>query len=160
MDFILKQKASTWFIIALVIINIISLSFIWYMTLHKPPLPPPPQSPAKLESFFDSELNLSSDQKEEFRSIMQEHRDSTEAIKMQIDEIRKQLFNAAFNDENNVNIDSLTNQIGIKQAHFDKFIFHHFRELAKVCNKEQRQKLEQIMKSSILPEPRRPMPPR
>ena len=71
MDILAKQKFTTILIIILVIINIGSLSFIWFRELNHPKLPPPPNSPdhENVNRFLDRELNLSADQEKRFDEI-------------------------------------------------------------------------------------------
>jgi Spy/CpxP family protein refolding chaperone len=162
MDILSKQKLTNLLIIILVVINIASLSFIWYRQLQSPPpLPPHPKSPGiqHVNNFFGKELNLTLDQEKQFDKIRKEHVVKTNAMKDKMGGLRREILEDSFSDNPDTDkINKLAEKIGETQKDYEEFLSEHFRNLSAACNAEQKEKLKKIFMTSLVPPPL-PQPP-
>ena len=150
MDFLSKQKLTNTLIIALVIINIISLSFIWYKEMHKPAFPLQLPGREDVGRFIKDQLNLDDKQKAEFDEHMKEHAKVTKEMNDKSKRLKREILLEAFSEHPDSNkIDELTQQIGKFQSKYEKFLYEHFQKLASFCNPEQKEKLKNIFLSSF-----------
>jgi Spy/CpxP family protein refolding chaperone len=160
MDVLSKQKLTNALIIILVVINIISLSFIWYKEMNRPKLPPPQPGGEEVGGFIKEQLNLNKEQKKKFDEYMKEHAVVTSRMNDKIGEIKREILLEAFSanpDSNKVN--ELVQQISKLHGEYEKYLYFHFQKLASVCNTEQKQRLKDIFLSSFEPKDRPGMPP-
>ncbi len=160
MDFLSKQKLTNLLIIVLVIINILSLSFIWYKEMHRPQLPPPQPDRENVGRFIKDQLNLSDEQKGKFDMYMKEHAEVTQRMNDEIGGLKKEILIEAFNaNPDSSKVTTFSEKIGKIQSDYEKFLYEHFRKLGTVCNPEQKEKLKNIFLSSFRPKERPGMPP-
>ena len=160
MDFLSKQKLTNLLIIVLVVINILSLTFIWYREMHRPKLPPPQPGREDVGRFIKDQLNLNNEQKTQFDKYMKKHADVTREMNNKIGELKKEILIEAFNPNSDTNkVNDLTQKIGKIQGDYEKFLYEHFQKLASVCNPEQKEKLKNIFLSSFGPKDRPEIPP-
>jgi hypothetical protein len=155
MDILAKQKFTNVLIIALVIINIGCLSFIWF---NKPgssiALPPPDRK--NVDRFLDKELGLNSDQENKFNEFRREHFETTIKFQNKIGRFKREILAESFNQKPDMQkIAIMTDSIGSLQKGYETFLSEHFQKLASVCTPEQREKLKDIFLSSFEPK-RRP----
>jgi hypothetical protein len=162
MDILKKQKLTNILIIVLVVINIASLSFIWFRELNHPQLPPPPASPNRenVNRFLDRELDLNAVQEKKFGEIRKEHFEATRLFENKISGFKKQLLSESFNQSPDMQkISVLTDSIGSAQKSYEMFLSGHFQKLAAICTPDQRVKLKIIFLSSFGPKEVPPVPP-
>lgn len=160
MDILSKQKFTNLLIVILVVMNIVSLSYIWYKQLQGPP-PPPPQNPGRehVNNFLERELDLTPDQQKQFVEIRKEHAQRTKVMNDRIGRLKKEVMEESFNDKPDINkISGLVDKITEEQKKYEKFLSEHFRRLSEVCTPEQRKILREIFMSSLGPDDR-PAPP-
>lgn len=163
MDILTKQKFTNLLIIALVVINIASLSFIWYRQLQAPPKPPAPPPPAKVkvDIFFENELNLSAYQQKQFAGIRKEHAERTWRMNHRMRELRGEIIHESFSSKPDTEkIAALADTIAAIQKNYEEFLSAHFRRLMAVCTPEQKVILKNIFVSSLAPPEEPPPPPR
>jgi Spy/CpxP family protein refolding chaperone len=160
MDVLSKQKLTNALIIILVVINIISLSYIWYKEMNRPKLPLPQPGREEVGGFIKEQLNLNDEQKRKFDEYMKEHADVTSQMNDKMGELKKEILLEAFRanpDSNKVN--ELIQKISKTQEEYERFLYLHFQKLASVCNPEQKEKLKDIFLSSFGPMKKPGMPP-
>ena len=159
MDFLSKQKFTNLLIIALVVINVASLSFIWYKQLLSPPAPPPPPAPgrANVNNFLESELHLTPDQQKQFAEIRREHAAKTKAMNQKMEMLRRRILRESFSDKPDTNkINELSEKIAETQKRYEVFLSEHFRKLSSVCIGDQKERLKEIFMSTLTPPPPAP----
>ncbi len=164
MDILAKQKLTNILIVILVVINIASLSFIWFRELNHPQLPSPPTPPNRenVNRFLDRELDLNADQEKKFDEIRKEHFEATRKFEDKIAEFKKEILSESFNQNPDMQkITSLADSICSAQKSYEMFLSGHFQKLSSICKPGQREKLKDIFFSSFSPkEPPMPPPPR
>lgn len=102
------------------------------------------------EHFLVNELKLDDIQKEKYRALTKANRISMREVQGDIRELKNALFNglseASF--ENSA-IDSIAGLIGEKEKEKDILTFRHFKEVQKLCNKQQKEKFSKIINHAI-----------
>ncbi len=163
MDILSKQKLTNILIIILVIVNIGSLSFIWFREANRPPLPPLPSNPPGLENvarFLDKELELSKVQGKRFDELRKEHFETTKKYEDKIAAYKKEILLESFKKSPDMQkIKAISDSIGSVQKGYELFLSEHFQKLASICKPEQREKLKDIFLSSFGPKEKPLMPP-
>jgi hypothetical protein len=124
-----------------------------FMILKKPHENRHPNSE---RNFLTEQLQFSDTQKSKFIELDQKHRALMEALDEEIKENKDVLFNS-FSQEN-FNIDSLTNKIGLLEGKKDSEVFNFFKKVRKLCNSEQISNFDKIIKKALKGGDR--MPPR
>ncbi|MEJ2613842.1 MAG: periplasmic heavy metal sensor [Ignavibacteriaceae bacterium] len=150
-------------IIILVIVNIGSLSFIWFREANRPPSPPlPPNSPdhENVTRFLDKELDLNESQEQKFDRLRKEHFKTTKNSEDKIAAFKKSILTESFKQNPDTQkIVALADSIGSLQKRYEIFLSEHFQKLASICRPKQREKLKDIFLSSFGPKNKPPMPP-
>jgi len=144
-------------ILLLLVINISTLTFMW---LHKPP------KNDAVGDFFNKELQFTTQQKEQFELLKQQHRSQVEALRAD----NKEMHDAYFELLKNPKVDSATVKkaaaaiLKIKEQE-ELALFYHFQKVRAICNTSQQQKFDEIINEAarmMAPRPReregRPMP--
>ncbi|MCF8361318.1 MAG: periplasmic heavy metal sensor [Prolixibacteraceae bacterium] len=109
--------------------------------------------------FFRDTLNLSTEQQQQFRTFRREYHRNANDILIDLQQIRADMTNLLSQPRlNNTELDNLANQLGEKHAQLKKETFNYYYNLRSELNEEQQVKLEQIFKSMLYDENRRPHP--
>lgn len=123
-------------IVVLVILNVISLSFIWngrdHHDSHRPP---------KVEKYLGKRLNLSEDQITLFKKSRGEHFEKTSGLTSEISRLRSQL---AQNIDEEASDEILTS-IASKYRELEKLNHEHFRRLRSICDDQQKIKFDSML---------------
>ena len=117
--------------------------------------------PKQSEHFLVKELRLDETQKEQYRLLTRSHRPAMREVLDEIRELKDALFNglsdASFGD---VSVDSITTLIGEKEKQKEILTFLHFKEVQKLCNKNQKEKFSKIINDAIRREGKPQGPPK
>ena len=105
-------------------------------------------------NFLTEQLQFSDTQKEQFREFDMIHRDHMKRIDRDINVQKEVLFNS-FSKEK-INIDSLTNKIGILEGKKEAEVFNFFNKVRILCTIEQAKKFDQIIKKALKGGKKRP----
>jgi len=155
MDYFSKNKLSIWIIVVLVLMNLFTLSTIWFKEIRFPFIPPPPESGHRRQGLkvLEKELNLTPDQITVFNEIRQRHFDKMKPIQEEVHTLRCDLMDELFKTEpDTVKIKMLAMQIGVKETERERCMFEHFMEMKSACTPEQRSKFQSLMQK-VLPQP-------
>lgn len=148
MDIITKQKTYFWLITILVIINLVTLYFMWAHRPAPPGMNPPDNAGAK--GFLFQELALDSAQQKLFDDYRDEHFKSTDSLFMQIEEAKREITEESLlGNPDREKIEKLASKIGSLNAAVELSLFDHFAKLKKVLNEEQLKKFKEILSESI-----------
>ncbi len=158
MDTSNKQKGLYIVIIALLVINIGTLGFLWYNSLRGPkhdkgslPMAPPP------EVLFRDELRFTPEQMTKMEAFRDENFKATKKILDEIRDLKKSMseqIKSAGDDE----AKKIAGQIGDKQKELEMLRFTHFRQIRGICDDAQKQKFDEMMKKIPGPEDMQPGP--
>jgi len=145
MDFFNRKQTVIWTIIILIVLNLLTLSTVWF-SKHHPPRPPHHDKHDRVQmndfDFITKELKLDDEQVKAFVKAREEHFSQMNIISEEIHMARKAIFDEVFKSEPENNMaDSFASIIGQKHKDLEKLNFHHFMLLKSICNPDQQQKL-------------------
>lgn len=151
-----------WSVIILVVLNISALSGLWYYRFERRPHPPPPpEKGGHLEALMARELGLTEKQVEALASLVAHHHQVTDSIRfasyLLAEKILDELFIAS---PDTVKMAALADDVGGRQAVFEKEVFRYFLELKALCRPDQHGRLESLLREMLTMSKRRPPPPR
>ena len=111
--------------------------------------------------FVATELKFDAIQMEKFNVINDRHEVEIKAIANDIKKLKGSLF-AKISEENTSKetIDSITGLIGKYVKERDTKTYYHFREIQEICNKEQKERFNTIVKQALHRKDRRRSPPK
>ena len=157
MDLLSKQKYLLWIIGILVILNLVTITFLW---LGKPKqLPAPPEIKARLGDFIAKELRLTPAQKEKFNEYRQEHFDTTNYLSRQINDKKKEIMKEVFStNPDKDKVHELAEEIGNLNVRQQEFLFNHFMKLKSALRADQVKRLKNLVHNSmrLSPPPKSP----
>lgn len=132
-----KSKLLTFAVIALFLINVITLSFF----IFKAPKGRserkemgPMRSP---KSIVVDKLHFDEVQIAKYDELIKQHSESISEIDNKIITLKNSLYKSLSNSDNEVVIDSLFLQIASNQTAIEKIHFNHFLDIKKLCKTEQ-----------------------
>ncbi|MER3471469.1 MAG: hypothetical protein C4330_09065 [Chitinophagaceae bacterium] len=134
-------------LIALVLINIATLAFVW---LGKPKdgVPPKGQGGGNAKNYLIEQLKLTTQQQQQFDSLRTVHfnemNDYREQMRQQKDALFEKLKLPTDSSYN-----STAQQIGMLQSEIDLSTFHHFQSLRSILNDEQKKKFDNIIQDVL-----------
>lgn len=137
----MKTKLLPISLIILILLN----AFLVFMLITKSNKEDKPPHPKR--DFLVHELKFDQSQAETFRTLDMDHRDEMMQIDLEIRQNKNVLFNS-FGKEN-INIDSITNLIGIAEAKKDKEIFRFFSKVKNICTEDQKSIFDDIIKKAL-----------
>ena len=145
----LKIKSLYIIVGVLLLINIATLGFIWYTGLQSRIGPPriPPMQDGK-NSFLANELGFTKEQAESFDSLKNEHRRGMEKILGQTKEFKDQLFECIKTGDD-ARAKVLSEKIADNQKATELLTYEHFKDIRKICNEQQREKFDRILKELV-----------
>lgn len=172
MDVFKQNKILIWIIIILVVINLGTVAGMWISHLtgkphhdilvHRPPHLPDKKSPGigRFE-MLGLELQFDEEQMKKFNEFRTEHQNEMKNFADKINEKKKQILSEiSVPEPDTVKVGTLFTEIGQYQTFIEKEIFNHFLRIKMICNDEQKQKLEKILKDISEPKfPPHPVPP-
>jgi protein CpxP len=119
-----------------------------------------------VERILKDELGFNNEQTGKFLQLRRDQQEKVRMLNQKIHETKKQMFDEVLQDNPHPTLsDSLLNITQEKQAQIEKLTYNYFLELKKLCNPQQRKKLQVLMHEVFAPRPsgnepgRRPLPP-
>lgn len=158
------MKKNTLLYLILIVLIVINGIFI-YVFLNRPDISPTKQKGNPTE-FIATELGFNEVQLEKLKLLDQSHRENMERNDNEIRGLKDQLFsNLSKSLLNASDIDSITSLIGLKEKEKDMNLFKHFRSIQEICDDDQKERLQLLLKDALRPIGRRgregrPPPPR
>jgi Spy/CpxP family protein refolding chaperone len=144
MNFLDKNRLTFWILIFLVVINVTAFTtfLIVNRKVDNSALPAPDVKPGAI---LQSELSLSPDQNTKVSEINTAFKAGSEPIILSIKEKKAELLEELSKENTDTNqINSILNDLGIRQNQLQHANIKQFLELKKVCTPEQTKKLSQI----------------
>lgn len=144
---ITNNKYTKWIIGALVLLNLILLSVLFFLR---------PQDgrgeKRNPNDFLKKELNLTDDQAVKFKELRKTHFQKSREEWKAIRTLKNEMLDAVSAESpDTLKANMIANQIGIKEANKEKLLVQHYLELQAECTSEQRQKLERVFKKAMSP---------
>ncbi len=130
-------------IIALLVINLIILSFLFMGHKKKNR-----QKNDKREGpmqIISKKLDFNDEQIASFKEIVKAHRENVQSKDKEIKQIKIAIFNSLGSDTP-ANIDSLTTRIGSIQSTIEAAHYNHFAAIKKLCTEDQLPKFTELSK--------------
>ncbi|MDD5361769.1 MAG: hypothetical protein PHN88_06525 [Ignavibacteria bacterium] len=146
MDFV-KNKYGLYIIIGvLVIVNILTIGFLWLNRPNGPAgvtlLPPPPRL------LLEDELSFSPDQVKKFEALREEHRNNVQKLGEEIRIYKDSLFdNVKTGDDAKAKI--YASEITEKQSALELMTYEHFKALRGICDDKQKTKFDSLIKDIV-----------
>ncbi|MFY0604828.1 MAG: hypothetical protein JXQ93_12890 [Flavobacteriaceae bacterium] len=134
----MRKKILYTFFIFLLIAN----TFLLYMLIEKPH-----KKGGEKDNFLTSELQFDKIQEEKFQFFDQEHRMRMQEIEKEIRLLKEVLFNS-FSDTTFTS-STTTEKIGTLEAKKEQEVYAFFKQVRKLCDKEQAKKFDQIIKKAL-----------
>ena len=121
-----KNKLFAFLIITLVCTNLF-LVFILFSRGHHP-------EPKK---HIIKKLNFDKEQVMKYENLIREHRHKISSLDQKIKDLKVNLYTSLSKPENSVLPDSLSSEIAVLQKEIEMTHYNHFKEIQKICRKEQ-----------------------
>jgi hypothetical protein len=139
MDLFRRQQLMGWLIGILVVLNIGTLSFIWFQHSRRLDFAHPPRKqPEDVLCFLKQELQLNEEQERRFVDLRQRHFTEMQRLNSEIHQLKHGIMEEVFRDEpDEARVKMLVTEIGQRQAQIEDIIFRHFRDMRAVCKHEQ-----------------------
>ena len=100
-------------------------------------------------NFISSQLDFSPEQLDQFKSLEQAHRDRMKMIYDGTKELKDALYSRIHDSSiNDQEIDSITTLLAAKEKEKDTEVFNYFRSISALCNDQQKDQLDDILKKA------------
>lgn len=153
MDTTKKDKGLYIVIIALLVVNIATLGFLWYSSLRpgRGPGKEPMRDRPRPEALFQEELKFSPEQMKKIEAMREENFKATDKIHDELKGLQKSMMEVVRtgNDEEAKRISGLT---GEKMKELEMLRYGHFKQIRDMCDETQKQKLDEMTKKIPGPE--------
>jgi len=145
MDYFTKNKMLFWCVIVLVVLNAATLTSFW-MGKSTAELPRHPDGGRDGQKIMEERLQLSDEQGLQFKQIRNEHFMRTRPLQGDMHKTRLDILDEIFASEpDDVKIQKLLAELGIKQNEFESKLIRHFQELKGACNAQQTEELKHML---------------
>jgi len=153
MNYFDKPKFLGIIIIALFLLNIGTLTFMW---INRPPHPPPPPEFIKngnppppqgnASDFLIHELKLNDAQQKDYEKLRDEHRASMKKIHEEIGKTRDEMFSMlSGGNADTAKANTLSAKVGELEKQVQQITFEHFTKVKALCDDTQKKKFEEII---------------
>jgi len=150
-----KNKLLVYVIIALLIMNTIFTTILWFRT--NPPKHEDKRRSVR-ERFLIENLHLDSIQQSQLDDLMLEHRGQLELFKEKERGYRETLFDLLKSDSyDSLAVLNCANKAAKIKVQIDTSVFYHFKRVRKICNQSQLTKLDSLIENLFLPPPPPPI---
>jgi len=147
-----KITFSTIVIILLLVLNSLTLAFMWAHQPGPAPFPPfgPPGPPFAHDRphgpgmFLMRELSFDDKQKQEFEKLRDAHREKARTIQDSLHALKEQLFNGIPGGDM-AQANAVADKIASFQKQLEIVTYEHFKQVRELCNDEQKQKFDKII---------------
>lgn len=144
----LKIKSLYILVGVLLLVNVATLGFIWYTTIKVRTEQVIPPGPENEKSGLASELNFSKEQIQKFEVLKKEHHTGVENVLVQTKELKDQLFDCIKTGDD-AKAKELATKIADNNKTLELLTYEHFKEVRKICNDEQKEKFDRILKQLV-----------
>ena len=132
-------------IIALVVINIATLSFIWFAQPRTVKKKLSDEQGHRVERFLQRKLDLTERQSQLFREARHNHFRATKDQVETIRRDRKNLMKLLAQDTHSAEVEELMSKISRTQIELERASFEHMQQLRSFCNEDQRPQFDSLV---------------
>jgi len=143
-----KNKLLYTLIVLLVVLNLGTLSFMWYTKFAspKPEMNQPPLPPKNGADYLSNELKFSKEQNEKIDKLREEHFQKVKKIKDEARDLRELFFtNLSKSDIDSNKVNEIGNNIAISEKQVELATFYHMRKIREVCDENQKKRFDEII---------------
>lgn len=148
MDLTNQNKLKNLLIIALLVLNLLTVSIIWMQTSKRNEALPIEKDKRASESvnLIKKTLDLNEEQTQQLEKIRTYPLEQSKKYNDRLNELKKQLAEELFKDKSDTTLaNSKAKEIGELQSKVEMIRFSHFKELIAICTPEQKEKLKPIV---------------
>ena len=149
MDWINQNRLKTGLFIALLLLNLITISIIWLQMSRTRPstaAEPMDRRPSESASVMKSALNLTDEQTAQFTQLLAFYREQTRMDNDRLVILKKGLADSLFTGSaDTAMVNAAAKEIGETQSRIEKSRFWYFREFLAICTPAQQEKLKPIL---------------
>jgi hypothetical protein len=148
MSALFKERAAAWTIALLLILNLATLSTIWFKEIRRPDFGPPKPDGRNdnISLFLKSELAWSDSQVQAYEFLRNTHLGKSRAVMTEMRELKRELLDELFEDEpDSLKAGLLIQSINQKQMEMEQLNYSYFVALKKLCGDEQKDRLRGLM---------------
>ncbi|MCE5271736.1 periplasmic heavy metal sensor [bacterium] len=152
MEVLFKQRAAAWMILLLLVLNVATLSTLWYRELRRPDFRPPrfPGRQDNVAQFLKEELQWSDSQAQAFERLRSAHQERVRSLMGESMELRRQLLDGLFEAApDSAAAAELLRQISLKQGELETQNYSYFLALKQLCGSDQTDRLRRLMTEVI-----------
>ena len=136
-----KTKFLMVVIVALLLLNMGTLAFLWFG--HRPPHPTQGGKP-EAATFLIQELRLDEGQKAQYDQLFWAHRGRMDSLKDKLNQNRQQFFNGL-----PVGDSTRVQAVLDNQRQLEMELFNHFRAVRTICRPEQQTQFEAVIQQVL-----------
>jgi len=156
-----KIKLLTATTLALILLNVVVVGFIWFGPRHQRPLRGGREAGPDRSEIIIHELKLDDAQRRQFEDMRDEHHH----IMMSVNEKDRHTHEALFDliksgKDTSSAADSLINEIADHRKQIETLTYHHLADLRKICRPEQQKIFDDIVIALFNRGPEVPPPPK
>lgn len=137
--------------IIMVLLNIGTLATIWAIHANNRRDRDPIERREDMQRFLGRSLDLSSEQRQKFHSLRQQHFRESRQMMQHIGELRNRYFQLLTGDNpaDSLSADSIAAQIGREQVRFERALYDHLAHLRGQLNTDQKAKFDRLMQRML-----------
>jgi periplasmic protein CpxP/Spy len=141
MDKLSKSRIFTWLLALLLLANAVTLVFFWIGR------PKDQVNKGNPKDFLVKELNFDDRQQKQFEELRQDHRRKTEALREKVKVAKDDMFELIKEPETPDSSKQLAaRRVSLLTEEIDVNTLNHFQQVRALCNEEQRQKFDGIIR--------------
>lgn len=143
-----KIKALTTLVVVLVIVNVLSLGYIWYG--YRPGADRGPRDGRGPGGLVLKELQFDQKQQEEFEKLRNEHHTAMRSIGEQERTLHDELFRSLSRGSDTSDYaDSLIHRIAMLRIENEQITYRHLAQVRRMCTPEQQQKFDEMIAETM-----------
>lgn len=143
-----KQKILVVSVVLLIIINLATLSFMWFSKHHRGEHFKRKEAHSG-EMILERRLKLNDEQVEAFSKAREEHFEKTDRIIASIHEQRRELNNAISTQQPESEVKEIISAIGKSTVQLEELNFTHMRQLRALCDENQQKKFDVLIRKIL-----------
>ncbi len=164
MNIFSKQRFMLLALVLLAILNLFTLSFIWFRMQRPAPPPKRPEDQEQVIRLLKDELNLNDLQVEAFLQQRRAFQTASRHVLDTLHVLKQAMFAELFKEQpDSVRVDHLIRQIGEQEKAKERLTFEHFAKLKELLGDQQQDRLQRLLEDfyrrSNAPQPPRRRPP-